>query len=140
MAKRYIEKPNGRRGLILGLVLLLCLGTVGVAGCTKQNNNAPQATVMIESIVDKATHQPITDNTVTFRWETATGKVITTEKYEDQSNLSTTLLADGRTRLWVTVEAPGYKTWENAIRLKLNADKPLRITVEMERANPSGFG
>jgi hypothetical protein len=31
------------------------------------------------------------------------------------------------------VEAVGYKPWENAIRMKLNDNKPLYIEVEMER-------
>jgi hypothetical protein len=53
--------------------------------------------------------------------------------YINQSSLSTTLLADGTTRLWVIVEAVGYKPWENAIRMKLNDNKPLYIEVEMER-------
>jgi hypothetical protein len=43
------------------------------------------------------------------------------------------LSADGDTRLWIKVEAAGYKPWAIAIRMKLNDDKPLYIKVEMER-------
>ena len=100
------------------LIVFLALSVAILARSTKQNNNAPQATVVIESIVDKTTRQPITNNTVTLRWETVAGELIATEKYEDQTTLSTTPLADDRTKLWVTVEARGYKSWENAIRLK----------------------
>jgi hypothetical protein len=35
--------------------------------------------------------------------------------------------------MWIKVEAPGYKPWENAIRMKLNTNKPLYIDVKMER-------
>jgi hypothetical protein len=64
---------------------------------------------------------------------TSDGEVLNTEEYKNQSSLSTTLPADGTTRLWVIVEAVGYKPWENAIRMKLSDNKPLYIKVEMER-------
>jgi hypothetical protein len=31
------------------------------------------------------------------------------------------------------VTAPGYQPWENAIRAKLNENRPIEITVKMKR-------
>jgi hypothetical protein len=87
----------------------------------------------LTEIVDKSKHRPITENTITLRWETSDGEVLDTQEYKSQSSLPTTLTADGTTRLWLIVEAVGYKPWENAIRMKLNDNKPLYIEVEMER-------
>ena len=42
-------------------------------------------------------------------------------------------VGNGSVRLFVIVEAPGYEKWENAIRMKFNAKKPLYIDVGMER-------
>jgi hypothetical protein len=83
--------------------------------------------------VDKSTQRPITENTITLRWETSDGEVLDTQEYKNQSSPITTLTANGGTRLWVKVVVAGYKPWENAIRMRLNSDKPLYIKVEMER-------
>ena len=93
----------------------------------------PQATVELTEIVDKATQLPISENIITLRWETSNGEVIEEEIYTNQASLQTSIPADGNTRLWIMVESQGYKPWENAIRLKLNEDKPLYIKVEMVR-------
>jgi hypothetical protein len=113
------------------LVLFLAL----LAGCTNSKAEAidPLITIELTEIVDKSTHRPITENTITLRWETNDGEALDTQEYKNQSSLSTTLPADGATRLWVIVEAKGYKPWENAIRIKLTDNKPLHIKVEMER-------
>jgi hypothetical protein len=106
-----------------------------LAGCTNSQDEAiaPMVTIELTEIVDKSTQRPITGNTITLRWETSNGEVLNTQEYKNQSSLSTTLPADGATRLWVIVEAKGYKPWENAIRIKLTDNKPLHIKVEMER-------
>jgi hypothetical protein len=57
---------------------------------------------------------------------------------ELESSLSTTHLSDGDKRLWVKVEAPGYWTWEEAIRMKLNENKSffyLNLEIELWDAN-----
>jgi hypothetical protein len=59
--------------------------------------------------------------------------VIEEEIYTNQVSLQTSIPTVGNTRLGIIVEAPGYKPWENAIRMKLNEDKPLYIKVEMVR-------
>jgi hypothetical protein len=113
------------------MILILFLQT----GCSNSQpeTQIPQVTIELTEIVDKSTQRPITENTITFRWETSDGEVLDTQEYRNQASLTTTLTADGETRLWVKVEAVGYKPWENAIRMKLNSDRPLYIKVEMER-------
>jgi hypothetical protein len=59
--------------------------------------------------------------------------MIEEEIYTNQFSLQTSIPADGDTRLWIMVKAPGYRPWENAIRMKWNEDKPLYIKVQMER-------
>ena len=115
-------------------LLIVCLLTVFLVGCSaKAPTEVIQATITITKIVDKATQRPISSNIVTLRWETPEGKVIKTEQYRNQSQLSTTMPADGSVRLFVIVEAPGYEKWAEAIRMKFNTEKPVDITVEMER-------
>ena len=91
----------------------------------------PQATIEITKIVDKATLQPIAHNSVTLRWENSSGKLLGMQRVFDQSDLVTTLPADGKTFLTITVEAPGYVTWTNRFRMKLDEDKRLATPVEM---------
>ena len=108
-----------------------------VTGCsnTQSETQGPQVTIELTEIVDKSTQRPINENMITLRWETSDGEVLDEQIYTNQSSLTTTLAADDDTRLWVKVEAAGYKPWENAIRMKLNNDKPFYIKVEMERWN-----
>jgi hypothetical protein len=49
----------------------------------------------------------------------------------EQSDLVTKLPADGKVFLIITVEAPGYVTWTNRFRMKLDEDKRLATPVEM---------
>ena len=125
------QLPNSIVWLTINLVLVVPL----LAGCSNSQVETTTHTVTIEltEIVDKSTQRSITENTITLRWETSDGDVLDTQEYSNQASLTTTLTADGDTRLWVKVMAPGYKPWENAIRMKLNSDKPLYIKVEMER-------
>jgi hypothetical protein len=120
---------------IMWLTICLVFIVFILAGCTNSQDEAiaPMVTIELTEIVDKSTQRPITGNTITLRWETSNGEVLNTQEYKNQSSLSTTLPADGATRLWVIVEAKGYKPWENAIRIKLTDNKPLHIKVEMER-------
>jgi hypothetical protein len=124
-------------GSITWLIICPALVLFLLASCSNSQAEATAPLVSIEltEIVDKSTQRPITENTITLRWETSDGEVLETQEYINQSRLSTTLPADGDTRLWVIVEAVGYKPWENAIRMKLNSDKPLSIKVQMERLN-----
>jgi hypothetical protein len=119
---------------VFWLTICLFLLTSLLASCTNQpvEATAPLVTIELTEIVDKSTQQPITENTITFRWETSDGEVLDEQVFTNQSSLTTTLLADGDMRLWVKVEAPGYWFWEEAIRMKLNSNKPLSIKVEME--------
>ena len=112
-------------------ILILFLLT----GCsnTQSETQGLRVTIELTEIVDKSTQRPINENTITLRWEASNGEVLDTQEYSNQSSLTTTLTADGEIRLWVKVEAKGYKVWENAIRMKMNSDKPLYIKVEMER-------
>jgi hypothetical protein len=116
------------RFVLTGLLLLI------IFGCSsKAPTEIVQATIHITKIIDKATQRPINSNIVTLRWETPDGEVIKTEQYRNQNELTTTMPADGSVRLFVMVEAPGYKKWENAIRMKFNVEKPVSFPVEMER-------
>jgi hypothetical protein len=120
---------------IIWLTIYPALVLFLLASCTNSQADAtaPLVTIELTEIVDKSTKQPITENTITLRWETSDGLVLDEQVYTNQSSLSTTLLADGDQRLWVKVEARGYKPCENAIRTKLNSSKPLYIDVKMER-------
>ena len=116
-------------------LLIVCLLTVFLVGCSaKAPTEVIQATINITKIVDQNTQKPIMSNIVTLSWETPEGKVIKTETYRNRSLLSTMMPADGSVRLFVIVEALGYENWENAIRMKFNAAKPVSFPVEMERA------
>lgn len=53
------------------------------------------------------------------------------QELQDQTDFLTTLSADGKTFLTITVEAPGYVTWTNRFRMKLDKDKRLSTPVEM---------
>jgi len=123
-----------RRHIFISHLLIIGLIFVVLSACA---NGAPtkavQATISITKIVDKVTQRPINSNIVTLRWETPEGKVIKTEQNCNQSQLTTTMPADGSVRLFVIVEALGNEKWENAIRMKFNEEKPLYIDVEMER-------
>jgi len=102
------------------------------AGCISPTPEAsPIAKVTITKIINKSTGEPVTDSVITLRWEGPDGKIIRTEHYQNIDNLTTTVTADGRTRLWVSVESPGYLSWGTAIRLKLNKDKLLSFPVEL---------
>ena len=122
------------------LRLTICLLLIQLTSCfnSQAEATAPLVTIELTEIVDKITQHPITENTITLRWETSNGEVLDMQEYKNQSSLATKLTADGDTRLWVKVEAKGYKPWENAIRMKLNSDKPLYIKVEMERWDVMG--
>jgi hypothetical protein len=103
-----------------------------LAGCASQPpDNGPIAKVTITKIINKTTGEPVTASVITLRWEGPDGKTIRTEHYQNIDTLTTTLAADGQTRLWVRVEAPGYHTWEIAIRSKLNNNKPMTFPVEL---------
>jgi hypothetical protein len=122
-------------GQLISLSICLVLMLAPLASCDNQLPDAtgPLVTIELTEIVDKSTQRPITENIITLRWETSDGEVLDTQEYKSQSSLSTTLPADGDTRLWIIVEAVGYKPWENVIRMKLNDNKPLYIDVEKER-------
>ena len=95
------EKLNARF-VLTGLLFVVLFG------CSpKAPTEAIQATISITKIVDRATQRPINSNFVTLRWETPEGKVIRTEQYRNQSQLTTTMPADGSVRLFVIIEAPG---------------------------------
>ena len=100
--------------LVLVLALLMSCSNLQVKTTT------PTVTIELTEIVDKSTQRPITENTISLRWETSTGEVLDEQVYTIQSSLSAKLPADGDKRMWIKVEAPGYKPWENAIRMKLN--------------------
>ena len=119
------------------LIIALTPFAVVLFGCNPVPNttSAHVATIKLTEIVDKSSRKPIDNNTITLRWETPDGNPIKLEQYSGKSNLSTTLTADGSVRLFVIVDAPGYITWSSAYRMNLEADKPLYITVEMEREN-----
>jgi hypothetical protein len=104
-------------------------------GCvnTLTYENVPQATIHLEKIIDKESQQPIENNTITLRLETPDGGIINTEHYQDQESFTTVMPSDGSVRLFIEVDSPGYKTWRNALRMNWNEDKPVYITVEMER-------
>jgi hypothetical protein len=123
-----------RWGKYIARLIFVVLVFVILFGCSqKTKNDAIQATITITNIVDKATQRPINSNVVTLRWETPKGKVIKTETYRNQSQLTTTMPADVSVRLFIAVEAPGYVKWENAYRMKFNTSKPVSFPVEMER-------
>ena len=116
------------------LFLYIVLTCVIISSCAnpQTDENVPQATVHIEKIIDKESGEPLTNNTITLRWETPDGEIIKTEQYEDQESFSIALPADGSVRLFIAVDAPGYKTWGNALRMNWEKDRPVYITVEME--------
>jgi hypothetical protein len=95
--------------------------------------STPQATIEITEIVDKTTLQPISHNKISLRWENVQGKLLETKELQDQTDLVTTLPADGKTFLTITVESPGYVTWTNRFRMKLDKDKRLSTPVEMSK-------
>ena len=116
------------------LIICVVLSCVILTSCgdSQTDENIPQANIHIEKIIDKESRLPLEYNTITLRWETPEGEVISTEQYEGESSLSTSVIADGNVRLFITVEAPGYKTWENAMRMNWSVSRPVYITVEME--------
>ena len=95
--------------------------------------DTPQATIEITEIVDKTTLQPITHNTITLHWENVQGEMLDTKVLHDQTDLVTTLPADGKASLKITIEAPGYKTWSNVFQMKLEKDQTLSTPVEMQK-------
>jgi hypothetical protein len=60
--------------LTICLVLFLPLQ----AGCstTQVEATAPTDTIQLTEIIDKSTQSPITENTITLRWETSDGEVL----------------------------------------------------------------
>ena len=91
----------------------------------------PTAKVTITKIINKMTGESVTDSVITLRWEGPDGETLRTEHYQNIDTLTTTVAADGQSRLWVRVEAAGFHPWEIAIRLKLNENKPVTFPVEM---------
>ena len=120
-----------REGCLFFWIILSCVILTSCAN-TQTDENVPQATIHIEKIIDKESREPLKNNTITLRWETPEGEIIKTEQYEDQESFSIALPADGSVRLFIAVDAPGYRTWGNALRMNWNEDKPVYITVEME--------
>ena len=116
------------------LLLFIGLSWVILTSCanTQTDENGPQATIHIEKIIDKESREPLKNNTITLRWETPEGEIINTEQYKDQESFSIALPADGSVRLFIAVDAPGYRTWGNALRMNWADDRPVYITVEME--------
>ena len=116
------------------LILCIVFSCVILTSCAdpQTDENVPQATIHLEKIIDKESQQPLENNTITLRWETPEGEIINTEQYKDQESLSTALPADGSVRLFIEVDAPGYRTWGNALRMNWANDRPVYITVEME--------
>ena len=117
------------------LILWIVLSCAILTSCanTQTDENVPQATIHIEKIIDKESREPLKNNTITLRWETPEGEIIKTEQYKYQESFSIALPADGSVRLFIAVDAPGYRTWGNALRMNLNSDRPIYITVEMEK-------
>lgn len=92
----------------------------------------PTAKVTITKIINKATGEPVTYAAITLRWDGPDDdKTFRTEKYQNIDTLTTAVAADGQTRLWFRVESAGFHTWEIAIRLKLNENKPVTFPVEL---------
>ena len=116
------------------VILFIILTCVILSSCanTQTDENSPQATIHLEKIIDKESREPLKNNTITLRWETPEGEIIKTEQYEDQESFSIALPADGSVRLFIAVDAPGYRTWGNALRMNWADDRPVYITVEME--------
>lgn len=121
----------------INLIIAHNLFASAIFECKPVVPNTPSAhiaTFNLTAIVDKSSWQPIDDNIITLRWETSDGKPIKIEQYTGKSSLSTTILADGRVRLFA-VDVLGYIICFNAFKMKLEADKPLHIMVEMECEN-----
>ena len=120
------------RKLVITIICILIICAI-LPSCvnTQAPENTPQATIHLEKIVDKESQRPIEDNTVILRWETPDGDIINTEQYKDQESLSAVMPADCSVRLFIKVESPGYKKWENAMRMNWVKDRPVYITVEM---------
>ena len=114
---------------LLGFIILLFL-----FGCMHppENPNEPVITIELTQIIDEATQKPIPNNTITLQWETEDGEIIDKQEYFNKQTLTTSTPADGKTRSLIIVTAPGYQPWENAIRVKLNENRPIEITVNNE--------
>ena len=117
--------------LFIFWVVLSCVILTSCAN-TQTDENVPQATIHLEKIIDKESQEPLKNNTITLRWETPEGELIKTEQYKNQESFSIALPADGSVRLFIAVDAPGYRTWGNALRMNWANDRPVYITVEME--------
>ena len=126
-----------RKLIVLSLFIVLSWVILTSCADTQTEENVPQATIHIEKIIDKESREPLKNNTITLRWETPEGEIIKTEQYKNQVSFSTVMPSDGSVRLFIEVDIPGYKTWGNALRMNLNSDRPIYITVEMEQE--SGF-
>ena len=113
----------------LAIILFVLIILAGCASPTLEVGSI--AKVTITKIINKTTGEPVTNSVITFRWEGPDGKTIRTEQYQNINTLTTTVAADGQTRLWVCVEAPSYYPWEIAIRSKLNNNKPMTFPVEL---------
>ena len=120
-----------REGCLFFWIVLSC---VIQTSCTdpQMEKNVPQATIHLEKIIYKESREPLKNNTITLKWETLEGEIIKTELYEDRDSFSIALPADGSVRLFIPVDAPGYRTWGNALRMNWANDRPVYITVEME--------
>lgn len=117
----------------LSIILLIALLVSACTSLPIPIQTSPQATIEISEIVDQTTLRPISDNKITLRWENSAGKLIENQELQDQADLVTTLPADGKTLLTITIEAPGYATWSQDYRMKLEKDQTLSTPVEMAK-------
>jgi hypothetical protein len=114
------------------LAILFFILIALITGCVSSTLKAdPTAKVTITKIVNKSTGELVTNAIIILRWEDPNSEIIRIEQYQSLNTLSDSLPADGQTRLWVCVEAPGFLPWGLAIRLKLNENKPVTFPVEM---------
>jgi hypothetical protein len=122
------------------LILLLQIILLSAACSSAPDAGTPPLLkVTLKPIIDKATAQPLSTNSITCTWYSGKGEVIKTEKYQDRDSLELSVVGDGETRLEVLVESPGYEPWTLGFRTKLKKNKVVVTTVEMVRKGVQGM-
>jgi hypothetical protein len=104
----------------------------------QKQDNTPRLKVTLKPIVDAATAQPISINSITCTWYSGQGDEISMEKYKDRNSLDVFVIGDGETRMKVQVETPGYASWTLGFRVKLKKNRVIITPVELVRKGMHG--
>jgi hypothetical protein len=113
-----------------------------IVACSNVQNEPSQQQLIIQviEIIDSNTCHPIEKNLVRINWLDLDGNVLSSKEFKNRNNFIVVLPADGRTKIAITIDAPGYSQWSQEIRANQNRQKTFELSVKLIPMNDVYWG